>query len=275
MSCRKRIKEHWRNHVREVEIRLLIADRSVRRGYDPDGLHIIADDIYFRQRHQVHPELWKYCDPNAFVVNPDHKLPKDSETRSYWQKLKWRLIHLAARSNDPTYVEVLLNIKADPNVRDAEGWTPLMIACQQWRPIDILELLLRYGADQSVVLMTDSPYGRLFAGRTALEIYKVSDSDMNGRLVDRPYVEKLFQAYMIPPAPPCIAPVELTDQEANERYFQREKEKKDSERRKRRWYNYKEWSPHLQDLVFSVIIFLIWSAALFRIFAVIYRQVSG
>lgn len=59
-------------------------------------------------------------------------------------------------------VEKLLNLGADPNERDPEGWTPLMCATMYGRA-DIVLLLIERGAD----VMARDP-----DGETALDIAK-------------------------------------------------------------------------------------------------------
>lgn len=61
-------------------------------------------------------------------------------------------LHIAARRDDPPWIGFLLNAGADPNIRDGEGNTPLMIAAKGGMTEAMRVLLLR--------AQPDAPNGR-------------------------------------------------------------------------------------------------------------------
>ena len=54
-------------------------------------------------------------------------------------------LHIVAQRNDTTWTGFLLKRGADPNIRDKQGVSPLMVAVS-YRNIDVVEILLRVGA---------------------------------------------------------------------------------------------------------------------------------
>jgi ankyrin repeat protein len=59
----------------------------------------------------------------------------------------WRLVHIAAYIGNCSLMKLLIQTKADLNVRDLEEqWTPLMIAAMNSR-LEIVRLLTSNGAD--------------------------------------------------------------------------------------------------------------------------------
>lgn len=67
---------------------------------------------------------------------------------------KWTLLHLATWHQQPAYAQLLLRFKADPNVRDFHGRTPLLLAIMV-ASASIIDLLLRYDANPDIEGKTD------------------------------------------------------------------------------------------------------------------------
>jgi hypothetical protein len=67
---------------------------------------------------------------------------------------KWTLLHLATWHQQPVYTRLLLRFKADPNVRDFYGRTPLLLAIIVAHAA-IIDLLLRYDANPDIEGKTD------------------------------------------------------------------------------------------------------------------------
>ena len=60
------------------------------------------------------------------------------------------LLHAAVGNNGKEMVKLLLEKKANPNLLNGDGWTPLMVAAAR-REKEIVELLLNHGADVNVL----------------------------------------------------------------------------------------------------------------------------
>ena len=86
-------------------------------------------------------------------------------------------------------VELLLSSRADPNVADHEGNTPLMLAVNEGRA-GVLRLLLRHGADTEA-RATGGP----FEGCTALEIARQ-------QLAERDACVQLLSSWRVGEEPP-------------------------------------------------------------------------
>lgn len=181
------------------DIEALVDGREVDEyGYDTDGLHIIATDIFFRTLRSdlVKRHLWKYCNPDSYAINPDYKLPCTCERERVWRTYKWRLLHVAVERGVVLDVERLIECKADVNVRDAEGVTPLLIACEKDGNHEIIELLLRNGADKNCVTGPTDLLGSEAEQWTALDVAR--KYCLPGTVET---IEELFAAYSPPEAP--------------------------------------------------------------------------
>lgn len=67
---------------------------------------------------------------------------------------KWTLLHIAVWNKQPIYAHLLLRFKADPNVRDFHGRTPLLLAIIVAHA-PMIDLLLRYDANPDIQGKTD------------------------------------------------------------------------------------------------------------------------
>jgi ankyrin repeat protein len=63
---------------------------------------------------------------------------------SSWQR-EWTALHWAALTGDEAMTQMLLNLGADVNARDSEGFTPLLRAVVSDRVL-VCKLLIEYGA---------------------------------------------------------------------------------------------------------------------------------
>lgn len=97
-------------------------------GFTP--LHLAA---YFRRLEVARWLLEKGADPNCAAENPSHVRP----------------LHSAVAANADAMVDLLLSFRADPDVRQAGGWTPLQAACHRGASA-IARRLLAAGADPSL-----------------------------------------------------------------------------------------------------------------------------
>lgn len=61
------------------------------------------------------------------------------------------LLTFFTKNSDENNVELLLMFGADPNVKNMQGYTPLILACcQAYQNINIVKLLLKYGANANI-----------------------------------------------------------------------------------------------------------------------------
>jgi ankyrin repeat protein len=128
------------NHV----IRLLARDPELVNAYAEDGFHALGLACYFG-----HYDIAEYLTKAGAAVNsPAHN------------ELKAAPLHSAAAGRHEKIVRMLLEHRADPNVREQGGFTPLHTAAQNG-DIDTIRALLLGGADLTL---------KSADGKTAMDI---------------------------------------------------------------------------------------------------------
>lgn len=128
------------NHV----IRLLARDPQLVNAYAGDGFHPLGLACYFG-----------HYDTAEYLVKAG--APINSPARN---ELKAAPIHSAAAGRHTKIVKLLLDLGADPNVREQGGFTPLHAAAQN-DDADTIRILLLGGADLTLKSQD---------GKTALDI---------------------------------------------------------------------------------------------------------
>lgn len=128
------------NHI----IRLLARDPELVNTYAGDGFHALGLACYFG-----HYDSAEYLARAGAAIN--------SPARN---ELKAAPIHSAAAGRHARIVKMLLELGADPNLREQGGFTPLHIAAQN-DDIETVRALLLGGADLTI---------KSQEGKTALDI---------------------------------------------------------------------------------------------------------
>lgn len=97
--------------------------------------------------------------PSYFsITNTDDPTKITSEMVTNKDSTGWNLIHYAARDSACKILRALIEMGADINVKKADGFTPLMLACLNDNR-EAAQILIQHGVDTTQEYNTDR-YGR-------------------------------------------------------------------------------------------------------------------
>lgn len=133
-----------------IQLMILFSNSQILPSGESRKMSIISTD----QQHMIRPNLYFKA-----VESGDITELQRAEHLAGWLMVCQiqehatgdTLLHKAARKNNPSIVEFLLSHNPNLNIINDEGKTPLHEACQsRYLPGDIIDLLIKKGADQSI-----------------------------------------------------------------------------------------------------------------------------